>query len=204
MNIQVHDRVSAQLAGMAERMRDRTAANKVMAYAGMVAVKSWCRDLASRNRNRFGVRSSFWDRMRNAVHIAVNAVCGTVVMAAEHGHRYYGGTVRPRLGVDHIAIPLTASAYGRRPREFSDLELTFRRSKATGELLMFLAQPVSRGVGVGPKGKAGARLLYLLKPEVTHGGDKTVLPPDADLEAAAEKALERYLVGGVTLPPATA
>jgi hypothetical protein len=178
MNVRVTNGVRRELEARSAQLRDKTEAHRVMAYAGAELCRDKAITLAASNVNRFGAKSSFWDRMRNQVRAYATSVCGTVALAAEWGHRYFGGTVRPKGGKRNLTIPVDGGAYGRRAGEIEGLELMLRRKKGTGELLKFLGE---KGTG---------RLFYLLKPEATQKGNKDVLPTVSQLELAGREALE--------------
>jgi hypothetical protein len=125
-----------------------------------------------------GTRTNYWNDVAASTFYRVTAPDFTVgvdhVGAALH---YYGGTVKP-LQSKFLTIPADPIAHGRRAREFGNL------------------QPVMFGRNLGALIDAEQEEftpIFWLVPEANIRADKSILPTDNDLVAAATAAAEDAL-----------
>lgn len=127
---------------------------------------------------------------------------GGTVSVAHRGIRlrFEGGTVRP-VNAKFLAIPARAEAYGRRPREFDDLQPIF--FEHGGALIQTEQQRVqikgrksrdgSKAYSVKQGEELGGAVMFWLVKSATHDPDPTVLPTDEALQAAALDEVRRNI-----------
>lgn len=129
-----------------------------------------------------GRRTHFFGQAARATNFALQS--DTVVISIDHigiAQRYFGGVIRPK-SAKYLTIPVHPSAYGKRAREFGDLEVIFGPG----------GQPV--GLARKAKGKRTfGEVYYLLVRQATQQPDPSVLPTDAALDSAIQSEVEPYV-----------
>lgn len=137
-------------------------------------LRNYFRKLDQERPNRLGGRrTNFYGRAVQAVQMPEITAEGVRVGINHVGlrQRYLGGTIVPRAARS-LTIPVHPLAYGRRAREFDDLE--YVRTRA-GEGVL---------IRPGAEGEEG-EVFYALKRRVTQRPDPTVLPRMDDLSRSA-------------------
>lgn len=189
----VIDNASGDLLALAGQLKNRERLNKVIATAATNLVKDHFAKLAMSNRNKFGVRGTFWKRMRGATREESNVVQAAVAMPHEIAQRRYGGPIRPTGGRKMLTIPIAKEAYGKSAREFDNLVVV----RFKDENRAYLAQ-ISRPTllvlrSVGPQKKDRIKLMYALKAFVMQSEDPSILPTDEEFHAVIKKTIQTYI-----------
>lgn len=166
------------------------AASPELARAGAEAVAGLVREHLQgldTQRHRFG--HHFYRQAAESVTVVENGR-GAVVAIGQVGfrQRLLGGPIEPHHGT-YLTIPAAPEAYGRRASEFSDLVFA-KAFDAGGALRPALVR------------RTGRQVMYWLVRGVQQAADPTVLPPEANLSAAAlaaiQSELERRTSSGTT------
>lgn len=139
--------------------------------------------------------TGFWQRMLSGTVAVATAEAAIVRMPREVAQRFFGGMIYPTAGKHFLSLPARSEAYGKSPREFSDLQFI-----PTGPDKGILVQKDSEEQ-YGRKRKDGSRktreigggvFFYLVK-SVFQAADSSVLPSDEQYLAAAKRGLNNYL-----------
>ena len=166
-------------------------ANEVAGRAGANAVQAHLRDQDKTPNALGGRRTHFYSLAAMAVQHTVDDD-GALISVAHLGlaQRYFGGVITP-VNTDYLAIPATAAAHGRRPRDSDNPELApFYRRKNGKAKVIGLADQVryskrGRAYGTG-------EVWYWLVKSVTQQPDPDVLPTETALREASLTAVESY------------
>ena len=192
---------------------------RLLPIIGRAAVNVWRGHLFDLNRTRpnqiGGRRTGFYAQAARSASFEVAGDNSVVVSANSVGiaQRFYGGTIRPKLGKKYLTIPVAPEAYGKTAREFPNLQLVFGH----GGQPIALATPSTRAVQITQNkrgkivkqatGRLGVIMFRLVK-SVTQQPDPTVIPSaetfdakiGADLDAYTARLVERANSGGGTAP----
>lgn len=118
---------------------------------------------------------------------------------------YYGGVVKPGPGKRFLTIPVDPEAYGRRAREFTNLEIAWGKSKdgkprpiglVTKSDYVYKTRK-NRKTGVKEVVDAtyeAGRWMYALVYSATIPEDKTILPDADSLSLSAVTAVNDYVI----------
>lgn len=177
-------------AELADALGRRLAPPEALADAAARGVSNLVVDhLRARNASashRAGFpQSGYWAKAAEAtVTDRQGCVARVVVRAPGIALHRYGGTVRP-TGGKSLAIPARAEVAGVWPREYA---------QASGSGL-FLWWPKGRKAGALARreGSGHLTILWWLVGATHHEPDPTVLPPEADMRAAATAAAKEAL-----------
>ncbi len=170
---------------------------------------------ATHGNKRGWKRTNFWTKAASAVSFAPVDDDTVEVSTSAIGVslQYYGtgglpgGVLRPLTG-KYLTLPATAEAYGKRAREFADLEFGFaldgfilrpalvRRADSLVSLQRRARKNRGRDVplplGPGSEASSGAPIFWLVR-KVKQAGDPTVLPPEGKIADNAMADVEDYL-----------
>jgi hypothetical protein len=182
---------------------DKTGVHRAAAKGALPVVQRNFVRLAGTNRNRFGARGGFWNRMLGGTRATADETSGSVQMPPEVALRFFGGRVTPKTK-KYMPIPLRKEAYGKSPKEFANIKF----ARIGGKLFAFTTDLRDTGT---PNETTGARsfrkyrarttgrrritLLFLLTKSATIKPDKSVLPTDEVLGKAAANGVEAALRG---------
>lgn len=199
LTIEKNDQATPFLNRARAVMKNQRPINQAMASGAIVLVQDKFRGLASTNRNPYGARGGFWNRMLSGTKAMADAQFAILRMPREVALRFHGGTVRPKT-TKFLAIPARKEAYGKSPRDFNDLR--FAVLPVGGPVLIQAAQTQitfnkARRVRRGGK-EIGGGVFFWLRRSVTVRGDAGVLPTKQELLDAAGQAGERFIIGRLT------
>lgn len=129
-----------------------------------------------------GTRSHFWRKAAQSVTFATDPDGITLSVTHQGARLRYAGApdgIKP-INAAALAIPASGAAYGRLPREFSDLRLVvFKNINRAALILKSLA-----------KGVPGKVMFWLVRKTKPIEPDPTVLPnPDTILETALNRLI---------------
>lgn len=154
----------------------------VVGRAGRNAVREHLFARDGQGNTLGGRRTHFFGQAARATNCTMQG--DTVVVSIDHvgiAQRYFGGTIRPK-SAKFLTIPVHPAAYGKRAREFSDLEVIFGAG----------GQPVA--LARKARGRhAFGEIYYRLVRSVTQAPDPSVLPSDAQLDTAIQAEVEPYV-----------
>ena len=174
--------------------------HKAAASGVLPLVQGSFRRMAASNKNKFGVRGGFWNRMVSGTRTEATADSAKILMPREVGLRYHGGTITPKAA-KYLTIPLRAEAYGKSPRQFKDIKF----ARIGGKLFAFTTdlteastrRPTGarklRGASSNAVGRRRITLLYLLASKATIAGDKNVLPTDEAILQGAARGVQTLI-----------
>ncbi len=139
-----------------------------------------------------GRRTNFYSQAARSVQQPEIQTDGVRVSINHVGlaQRLLGGTLHP-VHSTYLTIPARAEAYGKRAREFNDLEILWGRRGPIA-----LVQRNHTRLGRGKKGRPseqGGGVFFWLVKSVTQNPDPTVLPSEADLGRDIGNAVTSYL-----------
>jgi hypothetical protein len=172
--------VSTMLRSLAAAFRSREV-REVAGRAGVNTFKGHFRRLDSSRANKLGGRRShFWAAAADATNFRV-VPQGVEVNVSHLGvaQRYFGGTIRP-VNARALAIPATAEAYGRLPR---DPELP--------DLFVIRYKPGGAALAANVNG--ATKVYFWLVKSVTQSADPSVLPSEDYLSHNVRTAIVSYL-----------
>jgi len=193
LSIEVIDAATPALRNLARGLTDRRV-RMIVGRAAVGEVKAHFRELdRSRSNSLGGKRTHFYAKAGRSTHQR-NLADGVAVVISHTGiaQRYFGGTIRP-VNAKRLAIPARAEAHGKRPREFSNLEVVYFRSGAMAlqERSATSLRKTKKGF---KKGKSvGGGIMFWLVKQVTHKADPSVLPTERRLADNAERVLVSYI-----------
>ncbi|MBL9187924.1 MAG: hypothetical protein JNK23_10625 [Opitutaceae bacterium] len=185
------------------------AAAQGLALVGARAVASLVKDhLYGLDSQRHKYGSHYYRQAGDSVRTEV-VPQGAVVSISQIGFRLrlFGGTVRAK-NVRLLTIPAHPDAYGKRAREFDDLDFSFQINPKTGALQPCLVRRAQTTLKYSRrKGKDGAVnisvravstldavVMYWLTPSVTHDADPSVLPYAEQMSLRAVTAMRTRLM----------
>lgn len=188
------DLSSAEFAKLQRALANPAALTAAAATAALPTFKRQFAANGSRERNRFGARSTFWRRMTDGTRAEGNAIA----MPREMRLRVLGGTVKPVNGSKYLTLPLRPESYGKSIRQFTGIffvRLGGRLFAATKELANNRTGTRNSAGFRKLSGKGGGRLtvLYVLATSVTIRGNRSLLPTDAAVKDAALRGLRVLL-----------
>lgn len=189
--ITLNDSASPTVRALHERLVRRGPLNRAMGNEVLNRIRDHVRGLLAGSHNtaqKLGASpSNFVGKASNSVPTQPRDVKNdgfTVRLSHPFFARAFGDvTIRPKSGL-YLTIPLIASAYNQRAYRVKDL--FFWRNKKTGK--SFLAEGIKAGGGV----KGTIRLWYLLVESVRQSRDRSRLPTDPQLVAAAHHGADLY------------
>lgn len=157
-------------------------------------------------RHRYG--SHFYRQAADSVTTGA-APEGAVVSITQLGfrQRLFGGTIRPK-NVRYLTLPAHPDAFGKRAREFNDLDFAYRVNPATGALQPCLIRRAQTSIRYRrTKGKDGvvrlkvaavtslqAEVMFWLVKSVSQPADPSVLPHGEQMSARAVGAIKTALL----------
>ena len=196
------DEATPMLRNVQRALSNPKALNRAAAEGVLPLVQGNFRAMAATNQNKFGVRSTFWNQMLSGTYAGADNESGYVAMPAPVALRYFGGTVVAKQS-SLLAIPANAQAYGKSPRDFSDLRLQIMGRNKDGELAMALVQNQQQGIRYRKRkdgsthviqgAEKGGDVFFWLVPSATIQANKDVLPADDKMGQAAEQGVVDYI-----------
>lgn len=189
------DNASHKFAELAGKAKNKRQIHAVMAAGALPVAQRHFQGKATTEKNPYGVRSSFWNRMLSGTKALATNEFGIVRMPPEVGGRYFGGTRTPKKA-KYLTIPARAEAYGKSARDFNNLR--FAVLPVGGPALVEaeatkIKRRKSKGTTVVKQGEeTGGAVFYWLKRKVTVSADRTVLPTEAEIKAGVDRALNTY------------
>ncbi len=182
LRIQISQDTASPALAAATRGLAPASLGPVIGRAGRNAVREHLFSRDSQGNALGGRRTHFFGQAARATNFTMQG--DTVVVSIDHigiAQRFFGGVIRPKTA-KYLTIPVHPAAYGKRAREFSDLEMIFGPG----------GQPV--GLARKAKGKRTfGEVYYLLVRQATQQPDPSVLPTDPQLEAAVLPEVESHL-----------
>jgi hypothetical protein len=179
IRVSIIDRATPALRQILARARPEQV-HKVAAFGVRNLVRDHLAALNQKPNKRGWKKTQFYAQARRAVTARASTSAGIVEISKEgFAQRLYGGPIRP-VNTRALTIPALAIAYGRRAREFTNLQF----------------RPINRGNLVGllyRKTDQGPVTLYWLVKRVMQQPDPTVLPTNDEMATAAVKAVEDNL-----------
>ena len=129
-------------------------------------------------------KSGFWAQIRDSLQL-LDEGNGVIIQINDprFNLKFYGGTVTAKRG-QALAIPLHEEFKGILPSTFPRDKFFFLPSK-DGQNVGILAEAL---------GDNKIRLAYLLRKSTQHKPDAEALPPMAELQEEAIKAMERFFL----------
>lgn len=196
LSITADDSISPDLRRLLRTLDPAGPVGKILGRAAANELRRHFRALNGKRANRLGgPRSNFYSRVAETVN-APRVVPGAVVVQISHPHiaqRLFGGTLRPRKA-KALAVPVDATAYGVYPRIYPGT-LAFIPARGKGETKGYLVdgemRTVTRGENEGTERaapKPGGRLLYVLRGSIVQRADPSILPDQAVMHAALDRA----------------
>jgi hypothetical protein len=186
ITIDTKDNAAPAVARLAAKLGDRTSLHKAIAAGVLIPVQKQLRANAQSNKNKFGARSSFWNRMLSSTIAIGTGDAATVRMPPEMGLRVHGGTVKPKAA-KMLAIPAVKEAYGKSPRDFDDLRWA---PYGQGALVQ---REQTRLTKSGGKGRTiGGRIFFWLVKSATITGNRDLIPSDATILEAVRAKIASY------------
>lgn len=175
----VIDTITPNLEKLKRRLANKSAINRALSRAVANLFRKHFRKLSGTNKNRFGVKNSFWRRMRDSVTEESTPTVAAVSMDRAVALRKFGGTVVPTGSRRFLTIPIHRDAYGKKATEFEDsYVITTKRNKK------FIAIDGDDG---DPK------FLYLMTESTQHKPNSDATPDDESVKAEAFSELTTYL-----------
>lgn len=190
ITIDTKDKAAPAVARLASKLGDRTSLHKAIAAGVLIPVQKQFRANAQTNKNKFGARSSFWNRMLSSTIAIGTGDAATVRMPPEMGLRVHGGTVKPK-SAKMLAIPAVKEAYGKSPRDFDDL-----RWAPYGEGAL-VQREQTRLTKSGGRTIVGRVFFWLVK-SATITGNRALIPSDATILEAVRAKIASYTRAEVT------
>jgi hypothetical protein len=193
--IETKDLAGPELKALLRKLGNPKRINGAVAKRVQRLVVSRMRLNAATNKNPYGVRGSFWNRMISSTVAVATEEAATVRMPGEMRLRVKGGTVKPKT-TKYLTIPATKEAYGKSARDFDDLRFAPLFGRGKGGALIQRDQTKLRKKKDGsyaPGKTVGGKVFYWLKTEATIKGDRTLLPRDSDVVMEAEAAIREVL-----------
>jgi hypothetical protein len=198
------DDLSPWTAAMRQRLGRRQQMNAAVAASMAIPIQQNFLSLSSTNHNPFGVKSTFWALMNASVRAGADEEAGWVAMDPAVALRFFGGTIYPGPGKKDLSLPARSEAYGKSPRDFSDLRLIVLGAGPSGKPTVALVQNDQQKIKYGRKRKDGSRnvipgpevgggVFFWLVPSATIRPDSRVLPSREILAAAGVEGLRGYL-----------
>jgi hypothetical protein len=164
ISISISDGMSGRLERAAQILGNRRRLNRAMAEGALPVVQNHFRSLSATNRNPYGARPRFWNRMLSSTKADSTESAAILRMPAEVGFRYRGGTLRP-VKAKYLTIPARSESYGKSARDFNDLEpVAFDGPR--GKMLAL----VQRNQTVITRAKSGKRKGEITKAKEIGGG----------------------------------
>ena len=176
--------------------------NKVIGRDILALTQSHFHALDSARANIMGgSRSHYYAKAAQLTRVNTD-YAGVIILLINQigmGLHYHGGTVQPVIA-KFLAIPARAEAYGRRPREFSDLvPITFK--SGTSALVQRLQSGLgkkgagkTRGVAAPNKGETqGGGVFFWLVKSATFEPDPSVIPNQQAFSGQAAVTLTRVI-----------
>lgn len=130
-------------------------------------------------------RQNFWAQIRDAVQKPVRDGDAAIVQVNDPrlNPHVFGAVITPKAK-KALAIPVHPQAYGVRAATFDDLVM-IRSGKGKGNVVGVLGKRVNGGDII--------EAWYVLVKRATVPKDPTALPPDAEIESAAGKAVQLWI-----------
>jgi hypothetical protein len=174
--INLRDTASARVKAVMEAMEPRNL-NAVGMRAAVNITRAYLFQINSERANKLGgARTNFYAQAARGTQGELRPEGFVIgINQVGMGQRYHGGTITAR-NAKYLTIPVTAQAYGKRAREFQDLE--FIRGKDGKAVL------VKKGTG---------EVFYSLVPSVHQKPDPSVLPSEERYREGVAGAVEVYL-----------
>lgn len=176
-------------------------AKSVAARAGVNLTRAHLFKLDGERGNKSGgSRSHFYAAAARSVHSSIESR-GVAIIISKTGiaQRLFGGKIKPVKG-RFLAIPnrTTPEAYGRRPREFDNLEVLYGKNGPFA-----LAERAATHLQAAAKGSAKGRrvprkIFFWLVDEVEQDPDPSVLPSDDELTSGVLTAVYDSMPGGTS------
>ncbi len=148
-----------------------------------------------------GRRTHFYSQAAKSTSYSVNPAGATVSISwTGFAQRLFGGEIRPVNG-KYLTIPARAEAYGRRAREFDNLEVLFGRNgpyalaerESTSFTIRHSGKGEKRKSKIGNRKSHGGGVFYWLVESVSQDPDPTVLPEESVILDTARAAVSGYL-----------
>lgn len=184
ISITIKDQATPEVLRFIAGLNNRAPLNRMIGNRVKNSIREHLQRRSLQVRNKFGAPSSgFWAKAaRNVATAPLEVGNEAVSISLEHPGiaRAFGPvTIRPKAPRKFLAIPLNAAAYNRRAYRMSDLFARFKPGATKGVL--------SR------RNKDGSiENMYALVPSVTQSQDRSILPSDAAIEAAALEGVQDY------------
>jgi len=212
LSVQIHtgdiaEELRALAAGLEPAVLSLNAARSVVR-----ALQDHFGELEATRPNRLGGRrTNFWAGVGDRVQAPEPQGNAAVISINRPGLalRRFGGVVQAGKGISSftgrptqfLAYPAVAAAHGKRPSEFSNLEVgTSINSRGQVQLaLVEKTAPKLKGPRGNSKKRAGSPrsetrpAIFWLAKTTRHAPDPTVLPTDAQLEEAGRTGIEEVL-----------
>lgn len=162
--------------------------------------------LNSERANKLGgKRTNFYAAAARSTNTRVDND-GVVVSVNHLGirQRFYGGPIRPTGGRQFLTLPAVPDAYGKRAREYNDLEFGFAYDSHTGRMRPALVETHKSSIrfgrrrqdgsrSVSAKERAGGRAVFWLVRKVVQAPDRSVIPSDEEIRESAFSGINRFL-----------
>ena len=180
LQIQIDDQATTALRNLLLQVSGRRG-HAILGQAVRVLVRDHLRQKESQPNKQGWPKTHFYSRARERTTFEATEDSATVTIALEgFRQRYHGGRIAP-VNRRALTIPAAPEAYGKVAGEFGG-SLEFRP--------LFRGQLV--GLLVGAAGSAlDGKVLYRLVKSVNQAADPSVLPTNAEMLAAAQRALEK-------------
>lgn len=169
---------------------------KVGGRAGANKLREYFFSLDKSRANQLGgARTHFYSQVARSVQQPQLSDDGAKISINHIGaaQRYFGGVIEAKNS-KYLTIPARKEAYGKRAREFNDLEVLWGKRGPIA-----LVQRQQTQITKGQRGKkdthqkVGSLVLFWLVRRVVQKADPTVLPPEDELEDAVAQGIRDYL-----------
>lgn len=150
-----------------------------------------------------GRRTHFWAQAARGTAYEINDT-GAEIQVHHYGvaQRFFGGEIRP-INAKTLTIPAIPEAYGKRAREFTNLELIWPRGHNIGMLverqhdeIKIVKDRRKKHKGetiIKRERKLGGRVFFWLVAKADQQGDPTVLPSSETLSDAVQLSILKHL-----------
>jgi hypothetical protein len=186
MNVKLHLEVTS--GDLLSRLRGLVASAVLTAEIAEAEVALFRQHLEEKNaqpNKRGWPKTNYYAQASEATFAQSDQTAAYVVVAQEgFRQRYFGGTIRP-VTRQFLAFPVSASAYGKKPREFT-LKVQYLKAD--------IAPEGRAGTYLVKNGASGQPVPYFrLVKKVTQQPDPTVIPSDQEIVQVAHETLEDKL-----------